>query len=448
MGRLTAATVRAAKHNPAKGSRPVRVSDGAGLYLQVASGGTKSWLFKYTLRGRAREMGLGPVGEAPKGVSLATARTLAVEAKSLLRAGRDPIECRRATKALMRAAVEVRERTFRAVSISLANSKRAGWHSSKHASQWLATLEAHAFPLIGDMPVEDVGTDAVLKVLRPIWERIPQTASRLRQRIEAVLDVARLRGWRTGENPARWKGHLAGELPPPHRIKRVRHHAALPWHEMPQFMTALMERDGIAAQTLRFAILTAARVGEVRGMRWREVDLDAKVWVVPGDRMKARKTHRVPLSAAALATLAEVQPFMKKSGDLVFPGWRQGRSLSDRAVSEVVRRMNEGGEAGAPPRWRDTEGRPVVPHGFRSTFRDWAGETRPEGREVVEAALAHTTKNRAEAAYARSDLLEKRRPLMDAWAEQCARIPADVVGFAGWVRPAQADRTLHIKAPW
>ena len=187
-------------------------------------------------------------------------------------------------------------------------------------------------------------------------------------------------------------------------------------------------------QALRFAILTAARVGEVRGARWKEMDLEAKIWVVPGDRMKASRMHRVPLSLTAVAVLAEVIPLMKRPDDLVFPGRSQGRPLSDRAVSEVVRRMNEGGGEGAPPRWRDAEGRAVVPHGFRSTFRDWAGETRAEGREVVEAALAHSIKDKAEAAYARSDLLEKRRPLMDAWAEQCTRLPADVVEFAGRAR--------------
>jgi integrase len=263
--------------------------------------------------------------------------------------------------------------------------------------------------------------------LRPIWQRIPETASRIRQRMEAVLDAARVKGWRTGENPAHWKGHLAGELPQPRKVKRVKHRPALAWQEICALMAALAERDGIAALALLFVILTAARTGEVRGMRWREVDLDAKVWNVPGDRMKAGRLHRVALSPAAMAVLAEVLPLMKQPGDLVFPSARQGKPLSDMALSEVVRRMNEGGEEGALPTWRDVEGRAVVPHGFRSTFRDWAGETRPEGREVVEAALAHTVKDKAEAAYARSDLLEKRRPLMDAWGEQCVRKPAAIV---------------------
>jgi integrase len=428
MGKLTAVAVRAAKHDPRKGVRPIRVGDGDGLYLQVARGDTKSWLFRYMLFGKSREMGLGPVGDPPHGVPLTRARVLAGEARALLRERRDPLRERQAAHAARRRAeTEAGERTFRAAAMAVADSRRAGWRSAKHAAQWLATLEIYAYPIIGDLPVADIDSERVLQVLRPIWERIPQTASRLRQRIEAVLDAARLRGWRAGENPARWKGHLSGALPPPQKVKRVLHHPALAWPEIGAFLAALSKRQGPAAQALRFAILSAARVGEVRGARWREMDLEAKLWVVPADRMKASRTHRVPLSLSALTVLAEVMPLMKHPDDLVFPGWRHGRPLSDRAVSEVVRRMNKGGNESAPPRWRDAEGRAVVPHGFRSTFRDWAGETRPEGREVVEAALAHTIKDKAEAAYARSDLLEKRRPLMNAWAEQCTHLPAEVM---------------------
>ena len=417
MGKLTAAMVRAMRCPPDK-ARPVRFGDGAGLYLQVAPGDTKAWLFRYTLDGKAREMGLGAVGEPPDGVPLAKARQLAAEARAVLHKGHDPIGARNAAReSERRAKAEAAERTFRAAAVALVDSKRSGWRSPKHGAQWLATLEAHAFPIIGDMAVAAIGTDDVLRVLRPIWGRTPETASRVRQRIEAVLDAARVKGWRNGENPARWKGHLAGELPQPRKVKRVTHRPALPWERMGAFMAALAERDGISALALRFVILAAARTGEVRGMRWREVDLDAKVWTVPGDRMKAGKTHRVPLSPAALAVLETVRPLSRGADDLVFPGGRAGKPLSDMSLSEVVRRMN----AGEAPQWRDAEGRPVVPHGFRASFRMWAGETRPEGREVVEMALAHTIKDKAEAAYARSDLLEKRRPLMDGWAEQCGR---------------------------
>jgi integrase len=439
MGELTAVAVRAARHDAAKGTRPIRIGDGDGLYLQVASGNTKSWLLRYTLRGKAREMGLGPAGDPPGGIPLAKARSLTAEARMLLRDGRDPLVEREASRTARRQAeIEAGERNFRAAAKALMDSKRSGWRNAKHAAQWLATLEAYAFPIIGELPVSAIGTDAVLGVLRPIWERIPETASRVRQRIEAVLDAARVKGWRTGENPARWKGHLAGELPQPRKVKRVRHRPALAWQEMGGFLMALATREGIAAQALRFAILTAARTGEVRGMRWREVDLAAKVWSVPGDRMKAGKLHRVALSPAALAVLAHVQPLMRRADDLVFAGGRSGKPLSDMALSEVVRQMNERGEDGAPPRWRDAEGRAVVPHGFRSSFRDWAGETRPEGREVVEAALAHTVRDKAEAAYARSDLLERRLALMDAWADQCGRRTVHVLALDDRARRMQA----------
>jgi integrase len=432
MGKLTAATIRALKHPTNKG-RPVRFGDGGGLYLQVAPGDTKSWLFRYMLRGRSREMGLGAAGEPPDEVPLARARILAAEARTLVRVGRDPIEARQAAQ---QAKAEAKERTFKAAALMLVESKRPGWRNPKHGAQWLATLEAYVFPVIGDMPVAEVDTAAVLRVLRPIWERVPETGSRVRQRMEAVLDAASVKGWRTGENPARWKGHLAGALPPPRKVKRVEHRPALPWEQMGAFMAALATREGIAPLALRFVILTTARTGEVRGMRWREVDLDAKVWTVPGERMKAGRTHRVPLSPAALAVLEQVCPLARGPDDLVFPGGRTGRPLSDMSLSEVVRRMNESDEPGALPRWRDVEGRAIVPHGFRASFRMWAGETRPEGREVVEMALAHTIKDKAEAAYARSDLLEKRRVLMDAWAEHCGRLPAEVVAMQSGRRAA------------
>ena len=407
MGRLSMASVRASRC-PSNSRRPVRVGDGDGLYLQVAPRrvapgdkkaprDTKSWLFRYTLRGKAREMGLGPVGEPPGGVPLAEARKLAAAARASLREGRDPIAERQERKAtLHRAALETVERTFKAAATALIESKRSGWRNAKHGAQWTATFEAHVFPVIGDMPVARIGTDDVLRALQPIWERVPETASRVRQRIEAALDAASVKGWRTGDNPARWRGHLAGALPPPRKVKRVAHRPALPWQQMGAFMSALAQREGVSAQALRFVILTAARTGEVRGMRWREVDLETKVWAVPGDRMKAGKLHRVPLSPGALTVLDEVRPLMNGPNDLVFPGGRKNVPLSDMALSEVVRRMNEGGEDGALPRWRDAEGRAVVPHGFRSSFRDWAGETRNDGHNVVEAALAHTIKNKSE----------------------------------------------------
>jgi integrase len=381
-------------------------------------------------------MGLGRYGDEKSAVSLARARDLAGEQRKLLDEGRDPIEARAtANAAQLRADAEARHQTFRAAATSLVEIKRSGWRNEKHAAQWLATLEAYAFPVIGDLPVRDIGTDHVLRVLRPIWERIPETASRLRQRIEAVLDAAAVDGWRFGDNPARWKGHLAGKLPPPRKVRRVKHWPALRWHEISEFMSALGDREGIAAQALRFAILTASRSKEVRLMQWREVDWSARVWNVPAAHMKGGKRHRVALSSAAFFVLDQVRPLMGGPADLVFPSLRKHTALSDMTLSAVVRRMNETADGG-PPRWRDAEGEPVVPHGFRSTFRDWAGETRPEGREVVEAALAHSIKDKAEAAYARSDLLEKRRALMDAWAEHCTKPPAGVVYISDRARLA------------
>ena len=308
MGKLTALSVRSLQC-PSNSRRPARFGDGDGLYLQVAPGNTKSWLFRFMLHGKAREMGLGPVGEPPGGVPLAEARKLAAAARASLRDGRDPIAARQEHKAeLRRKALEATERTFKAAAEALIKAKSAGWKNEKHAAQWTATLEAHVFPIIGDMPVARVGTDDVLRVLRPIWERVPETASRVRQRLEAVLDAASVKGWRTGDNPARWRGHLAGELPPPRKVLRVAHRPALPWQQMGTFMAALAGREGTAALALRFVILTAARTGEVRGMRWREVDLDAKVWAVPGDRMKAGKLHRVPLSPAGTGRAGGTAP--------------------------------------------------------------------------------------------------------------------------------------------
>ncbi|MDO9502146.1 site-specific integrase [Falsiroseomonas sp.] len=431
MPKLTVAAIRAARHSgraTATGKiRPERLPDGDGLSMQVTPDGAKSWLLRYTLAGRSREMGLGACDpDGRRGLTLADARTAAEAARRHLREGRDPIEAREAERAArQRAEADAKAAavTFRDAARATVEAKRGGWSNPKHAAQWLATLEQHAYPVLGSMPIAEVGTPHVLQVLRPIWPEIPETASRLRQRIEAILDLARVRGWRAGDNPARWRGLLSEELPPPRRVRRVQHRPALPWQRLPAFMAALAEVEGQGAAALRFAILTAARTGEVRGAKWGEVDFDAAMWIVPGARMKGRRTHRVPLSAAAVAVLRAARPADPKRADLIF-GATVTRSISDMTLSAVVRRMNEpapGDDPDAAPRWCDQEGRAIVPHGFRSTFRDWAGEARPEGREVVERALAHSVRDKAEAAYARSDLLEKRRPLMEAWGEWASR---------------------------
>jgi integrase len=421
---VTATEVRAVA---ARGA-PCRFTVGDGLHLWVKEPGKAQWVLRYRAPdGRRRDMGLGAF---PK-VSLSDARAAARAART---GAKDPLAARQAREreAAEREAAErerraAEARTFKAAALALAEAKRPGWRNAKHADQWLATLETHAFPVIGAMPVAEVDTAAVRRVLDPIWGRIPETASRVRQRIEAVLDAARVRGWRAGENPARWKGHLAAEMPPPRKVKPVRHRPALPWQRMGAFMAALAAREGVAALALRFAVLTAARTGEVRGMRWREVDLEAAVWTVPGERMKGGKAHRVPLAPAALDLLRGLEPLRRDGGDLVFPGGRRGKPLSDMAISEVVRRMNEGGPKGGPPRWRDAEGRAVVPHGFRATFKAWSlAQGHPD--VLSEMALAHADREgpgrlsaprHARTGGARADDAGLGRALRRAGASRC-----------------------------
>ena len=388
-----------------------RHTDSHGLHLHVRSDGSASWVLRFRLHGRQRDLTLGsfPV------VTLREARDLALSARLKVKDGNDPIrERQREVQAATVAAG--RDRTFKAATDAIIEAREATWRNDKHKWQWRATLETHAYPILGKLPVSEIETDDVLRVLRPVWTKIPETASRLRGRIEAVLDYARASGWRTGENPARWKGNLADLLPRTDKIARAQHQPALPWQRVPTFMEALRERQGMATFALQFTILTAARSGEVRGMMWGEIDEIEKVWTVPADRMKMKVTHRVPLSDEALALLGKVRAGKPKRDALVFPGRSLKAPLSDMALAMLVRGMaTDGVEEGELPRWADHEGRVIVPHGFRSSFRDWAGETRPEGREVAERALAHKVRG-VEGAYFRSDLLELRRPLMQAWA--------------------------------
>lgn len=413
-GKLTTKTAEALA---SKGRHtPGRHTDCDGLHLHVRATGEASWVLRYRLHGGQRDMSLGGFPQ----VSLKAAREAAAAARALAKLGKDPVR-ERQRRAQEAAEAASRDRTFQAAAEALLEARAAEWRNAKHRWQWRATLAKHAFPAIGALPVAEVDTAAVLRVLRPVWTETPETASRLRGRIESVMDFARANGWRAGENPARWKGNLAELLPRPDKLSRVQHQPALPWQQVPAFMAALRERKGTAALALRFAVLTAARTGEVRGMTWGEVDFEARVWVVPGARMKMGQMHRVPLSDAALAVLAEAHPGKTRPDMLVFPGARAGSALSDMALAMLVRGMAADGlPEGEPPRWRDLAGRAVVPHGFRSSFRDWCGETRPEGREVAERALAHVVRG-VEGAYARSDLLEKRRPLMAAWGEWCGR---------------------------
>jgi integrase len=377
---------------------PGMYPDGGGLYLQISRLGGRSWLFRFKAGGRERWMGLGPASL----IGLAEARRLAEECRRQRLAGIDPIEARRAgrDKERLEAAKAV---TFQACAESYITAHQAGWRNAKHGAQWSATLEAYAYPVFGDLPVQAVDTGMVVKVLEPIWAAKTETASRLRGRIEAVLDWATTRGHRQGENPARWRGHLENLLPAPTKVQKVRHHAALPYSEIGAFMADLQRQEGIAALALRFLILTAARTGEVLGARWDEIDTATRTWTVPAERMKGHREHRVPLSDAALEVLRQVGEV--RGGDFVFPGGKAGRPLSNMAMLTLLRRM---------------ERADLTAHGFRSTFRDWAAERTDVAREVAEAALAHTIADKVEAAYRRGDLFAKRRQLMHAWARHCS----------------------------
>jgi integrase len=388
--RLTARVVEQTK-------APGYYGDCGGLVLRVAIGGTKGWLYRYKSNGKVREMGLGPVRD----VTLAEAREAAREARRLRRAGFDPIDARRERKAAAQLEA-ARAITFSQCAAAYMENHRASWTNPKHAAQWEATLRTYAYPVFGNLPVAAVDTGLVVKVLDPIWSAKPETASRLRGRIEAVLDFATVRGHRTGENPARWKGHLKEALPAISRLRRVKHHAALPYNEIGVFMAELRQREGSAAAALEFSILTATRTGEVIGARWSEIDMPAGIWTIPAGRMKARAEHRIPLSEQALNVLR--REAQRKLNDVIFSGQKAGRPLSNMAFLMMLRRMR-----------RDD----LTAHGFRSTFRDWAAERTTVAPEVAEAALAHTVANKVEAAYRRSDLFEKRRVLMQQWGSYC-----------------------------
>lgn len=376
-------------------TKPGLYADGGGLYLQITAAGVKSWLFRYMLAGKARGMGLGPVHT----IGLAEARARALDCRRQLLDGIDPIDSRNAERATQQIE-QAAEMTFKQCAEKYIEAHRAGWKSAKHADQWTNTLTTYADPVFNSQPVSAIDTTLVMKVLEPIWATKTETASRLRGRIESVLDWATVRGYRTGENPARLKGHLETLLPKRSRVQKVAHHPALPYTEVATFTKTLRSQEGTAARALEFLILTATRTNEVIGATWSEFDLDEGVWAIPADRMKMRKEHRVPLSAHAIA-IVKAQEDVKR-GDYVFPGARDKKPLSNMAMLQLLERMK-----------RDD----ITVHGFRSTFRDWAGETTHYPREVCEAALAHGIKDKAEAAYARGDLFAKRASLMEDWAE-------------------------------
>lgn len=360
--------------------------DGQGLHLRVGKAGNKSWVYRYAANGRVHDMGLGTYPD----FSLAEARERAMAQRKLRVDGHDPIAARQASRA--------KALSFRECAEAYIRAHEPSWRNPKHAAQWPATLGTYVYPAFGDLPVQAVDVGLVMKAVEPIWTTKPETASRVRGRIESVLDWATARGFRTGENPARWRGHLENLLPARSKVRRVEHHAALPYLEIGAFMVELRQREGMAARALEFAILTAARTGEAIGARWSEIDLDKALWTIPGERMKAGREHRVPLSAPALAILAA----LPREGEFVFGG---ERPLSQMALLMTLRRMKR------------TD---LTAHGFRSTFRDWAAERTGFPAEVAEMALAHVVGDKVEAAYRRGDLFEKRRQLAEAWAKFCA----------------------------
>lgn len=405
IGKLSALTVSRAKTRG-------YLADGGGLYLQVSASGAKSWVFRFKDAGRLREMGLGPLHT----LGLAEARTRATECRKLRLDGLDPIDERKAgrLKARLEAA---RAMTFKQCAEAYIEAHKASWKNEKHAAQWPSTIETYAYPIFGNLSVQAIDVALVTKVLEPMWKTKTETASRLRGRIEAVLDWATVRGYRRGDNPARWRGHLDHLLPQRAKVQKVQHHAALPYAEIGAFTEMLHEQEGVSPLALEFLILTATRTSEVIGATWDEIDLDGAVWTLPADRMKAGKEHRVPLSKPALALLKRLQK--AKYGDFVFPGSKVGKPLSNMAMLKLLERM---------------ERSDLTVHGFRSTFRDWAAERTNFPREVAEHALAHSLPDKVEAAYRRGDLFDKRRTMMNAWARYCGTTESSgaIVPLAAW----------------
>jgi integrase len=383
----------------ARAKQPGMYADGGGLYLRVAEGGSKQWLFRYAAGTRDRDMGLGPVHT----LTLPEAREKAREARLLRLEGIDPIEAKRARIAALRAA-DARAMTFKQCAEGFIKDNEASWTSARHRQEWVGSLVRLIYPTLGSLPVAAIDTPLVLKVLKPIWEKTPETASRVRGRIENVLGWATVHHYRAGDNPARWGGLLEHALPARSKIAKVEHHAALPYAEIGAFVAKLRGDSGVAAACLQFITLTAARLDEARSSTWDEIDLANRIWVVPARRMKADKEHRVPLSDGTVAILEQMQVI--RQSDYVFPGRLEGRPIGDNTIWRLA---------------KEAAGSDITIHGLRSSFRDWAAERTSFPREVAELALAHSIPNAVEAAYRRGDLFDKRRRLMDAWAAYCAK---------------------------
>ncbi len=391
-----------------KNAKPGRHADGGGLHLLVKESGARSWVFRFMLNGRSRDLGLSRCPEAAAllratgggELSLAQARDIAAIYRLKVKAGIDPLEEREqdaANRASAVTAAKAKAITFKAAAEAYISANEGSWRNDKHRQQWRNTLVSYVYPVIGELPVASVTTSHVLDIIEPIWATKAETASRIRGRIETVLDAAKARGYREGENPARWRGHIAQILPARSRLARG-HHKAMPYNDVAAFLSELRAKQAVAALALEFTILTAARTSEVTDMTWDEVDMAKALWTIPAKRMKAGREHRVPLSKRAVEILEKVKDLGQGS---VFPGNRG--KLSSMAMAMLLRRM----------------GRDETVHGFRSAFRDWAAECTGYPREVCEMALAHVIGNKAEAAYRRGDLFEKRRLLMDEWTAFC-----------------------------
>jgi integrase len=381
--------------------KPGYHADGGCLYLRIAPGGTKGWIFRFKVKGRARDAGLGSY----PAVTLEDARLEAAARRKLIEAGVDPIEARRRERAEAELA-SARATTFKQCAKAYIASHEPSWKNDKHRAQWRSTLETYCNPVLGALPVGAIDTALVLKVIEPIWISKPETASRLRGRIESILDWAKVRGHRDGENPARWRGHLDHLLPDKAKVRRVKHHSALPYQKLPAFMVKLRKLSSNSARALEFLVLTATRTAETLEATWDEIDLRQRMWVIPASRMKAGKEHRIPLTRGAVAILKEMAEV--RQSNFIFPGAKDGKPLSNMALLMLLRDFQPG----------------ITVHGFRSTFNDWAAECTTSPNFVSEAALAHVVADRVEAAYRRGDLFEKRRGLMEGWNAYCGETPA------------------------
>lgn len=433
MANLTERAIAAAKPRDAV----YRLSDGKGLLLQVRPGGGKSWAYRFMLRGKRRDMGLGAYPE----IGLAEARRLAQDASRLAERGTDPLDAARdaakAAEAAAAAAAAREERTFRAVAEMLVKAQAPGWSSDKTLASWRLTLDKHAYPVLGSLPIEDVAREDVIRALETVWVQQPATAKKLQRRIAAVLDYAAANGWRSAANHATGRVlRITKALPKPPPSKRQ---PSLPWARVPAFLAASEKMEGLACLALRFGILTCVRSAELRFATWAELDLKGRVWTIPAARMKGGRAHemaphRVPLSDAAMAVIGrmaallcgepkegdDLHAFAKAQGDaFLFPAPRGG-AFSDATLGACVKRLNEAAEKAGTPQWLDVDGRAAVPHGFRRSFRSWVDDTRPSEGEAAEKALAHEEPNAVRAAYRGSDMLEQRRPLMEAWGRFCA----------------------------